>query len=79
MKLTNISGVPRHVAELGHVLVEPGAEIEVPTGDADRYLVQETIWARAGQTSPSKRAKPKPAPALSPPTDMPPESPPAES
>lgn len=50
-KIKNVSGVDRHVPDLGNRLVLAGAVIEVPDADVYAYTCQEPIWAPADKAA----------------------------
>lgn len=45
VKIRNVSGVARHVAELNYRLVDVDEVIEVPADRADAYTCQPGIWS----------------------------------
>lgn len=51
MKIKNISGEDRLVPGLDGRLVFAGQEVDVPAGDVESYICQESIWAKPSKSA----------------------------
>lgn len=45
VKIRNVSGEPRHVAELNYRLIDVDEVFDVPAERAEAYTCQSAIWA----------------------------------